>query len=521
MNRRCPRAAIGVIRGMAAGVVLLGTVLGSGLLAGCPRTRAQAPPPRPGQSASELAAAATVLDAVGESVALVEVKLFGAEGVRTRVTTGFVLTADGKLVCPASALTMSVGEEEAYARTVRAVFHPGLEDESSFTCEVLRENRDVGLALLQAEGGDHTPLTVGGEVQPTSPVFLIAAPMGLHSLGAYMGTLAANDGQGAESTLVHTAGVGVADEGPLLDRRGRLIGVSLVRGEDGRARAIPVARITGWLESAPEDEPLPARPGTVVRALLTEAQLVFAERGEEFVLPYDNDVTVTVRQQEHLIAISAPAGALPAGRARVALHFNYDDPYGSLALAEDGSLRWIVRIPAEFASATYLKNVASAGAQRAAAWAEVAAGGDLPDATGLYPGGDETALYERLKTAVVASGLAFEPSGEETFKLLFGNTPAVFVNVYLGVAYVHAFSGGMPGATEDEQEQIARNLLRRNAHIPLGRIALDNYDDLAWEAQVPMDSLTPDYLAALARVGTQEVAGLIEEYGRVPFNETD
>jgi len=505
----------------AAGVALVGVLLAGGLLGGCPSAGGKQAPLRSGQSASELSAASGALEAAGESVVLVEVKLLGGGGSESRRTAGFVLTGDGKLVCAADPLAMSLGDGEAYARTVRAIFSPGLEDEVGYPCEVLRENAQAGLALLQIDRQDLRPLTLGGEAPAETEVFLIAAPLGLRGLAAHAGKVAGAAGGGDALMLVHTAGSGLGGGGPLVDAEGRLVGLSLADGGDGQAQAIPVARIANWLESPPEDEAPPTKPGVVVRSLLEEAELVFKEQGEEFALPYDNGVTVMVGQHENLIVLVVAPGELPAGSALRALRFNYDDPYGCLALGVDGALLWTARIPVEFASAEYLKTVAGVAAQRALAWRDMVAGEEPPDAADLYPGGDDEALLASLEEIVARSELEFEPSGDRTFKLLFGDAPMVRVTVYKGVAYVYAYSGGMPGADAAEQERIGRELLARNARDPLGRLALDNDDDLAWEAQVPMGYLAPEYLAALARAGTQQVAELLEQYGDVPFNEND
>lgn len=496
---------------------MLATMLLSvGLLGGCPGAGGKVAPTRPGQSARELSAAAAVLDRVGPSVALVEVTLLGEGGWQVRSAAGFVLTADGKLVCAAAPLAMSLAGGEAYARTVRAVFHPGLPEEAGYACEVLRENGDAGLALLQIARRDLTPVTLGGEAAVETPVFLIAAPLGLRALAAHAGAVTASDGQ----AVTHSAGAEVAGGGPLLDGEGRLVGLSLAGGADGQARAVPVARIAAWLESPPEDEP-PGGAGVTLRGLLEEAELIFSAQGEEFALPYDNDVTVVAGQRDGVIVLRAAVGQLAEGRALAALHFTYDDPYGALALDDDGALTWVARLPLRFATADYLKTVAAVGARRAEAWAETPAAGELPDATDLYPGGDADALLARLQEVVSASGLGFERSGTVTFATRFGDAPPLRVTVYRGVAYVYAYSGGMPGTGEAEQERIARELLGRNGRDPLGRLALDEDGDLTWEAQVPMSYLTGEYLTLLARTGTQQVVELIEQYGSVPFNETN
>jgi len=87
------------------------------------------------------------------------------------------------------------------------------------------------------------------------------------------------------------------------------------------------------------------------------------------------------------------------------------------------------------------------------------------------------------------------------------------------MAYIYAYSGGMPGEGESERDQVARELLRGNWQLRHGRLSLDKYLDLAWEAQVPIDYLTPAQLAVLVRAGAAEVAALKKKYGVIPFNE--
>jgi len=497
-------------------------ILAALLLAGCPQTESLRPEPKPGQSAEELAAAARVLQQVRDGVALVEVTALTATGSHTRATTGFVLAADGSIVCSAAPLApAAAGEETTYLRTVRAVFHAGTEEERGHDCTVVRANQEVGLALLQAAESDLTPLELGGEVQAGEAVFALSDPAALGVLSAQAGQAVGYEGEGAARMLRHSAGgLGTGAAGVLVDAQGRVIGLAVDRTEAGEGLAIPVARIAAWLESAGEDE-APAEPRTSLGAMLESAELIFEESDGRFELPYKNGMTVLAAQLGDLIVISAALEPLPAGSGLDALRWNYADPYGGLALTPDDALVWLAKVPVQFVTPQYLGALCRVGAVRAQAWSDDPTDASLESAADLYPGGDEEALTGRLGTMVEATGLQHEPSGESSYRMFTESGPAAYTNVYRGAAYVYAFSGGMPGDGAAEQERIAHELLARNWHDPLGRLALDQHDDLAWEGLVPMDDLQPAHLAMLARTCAREIADLESTYGDVPFNEQD
>jgi len=500
-------------------------VLAALLLAGCPpRTEWLRPEPAPGQSAEDLGAAARVLEQVRDGVALVEVTALTDAGSQSQATAGFVLTADGSIVCAAGPLAQAdgaTGGEVVYLRTVRASFCAGTDEERGYDCTVVRENRDVGLALVQAAASDLTPVELGGEVQAGEAVFAVAEPVGLGRLSAQAGQAVGYEGEGSGRMLRHSAGSLGGAEGVLLDGQGRVIGLAVGDAEAGEALAIPVARIATWLESSPEDEAPPAAPGTSLGAMLESADLIFTESDGRFELPYDNDTTVLAAQLGDLIVISMALPALPGGSGLNALRWNYADPYGGLALTPDDDLVWLAKIPVQFATPPYLKEVCRVASVRGKAWIDDPADTSLESSAEYYAGGDTEALTPRLAAIVEATGMPHEPSGERSYRMTTESGPAVYTNVYRGAAYVYAFSGGMPGEDAAEQERIARELLARNWHEPLGRLALDQHDDLAWEALVTMDYLQPEHLAMLARTCAAQVADLQSTYGDVPFNEQD
>jgi len=509
----------------ARAAAALPAALAALLLAGCPpRIEWMRPEPRPGQSAEDLAAAARVLEQVRDGVALVEVTALTDAGSQTHTTIGFVLTADGGIVCAAGPLAQAdgaAGDEIVYLRTVRAIFRAGTDEERGYDCTVVRESQDVGLALLQAGEADVTPLELGGEVQAGEPVFALAEPVGLGRLSAQAGQAVRYEGEGAARMLRCSArGLGGAG-GLLVDGQGRVIGLNVGATESDEGLAIPVARIATWLESPPEDEAPPADPGTSLGAMLESADLIFRESDGRFELPYDNDTTVLAAQLGDLIVISMALPPLPGGSGLNALRWNYADPYGGLALTPDDDLVWLAKVPVQFATAEYLKEVCRVASARGKAWIDDPTDTSLESSEEYYPGGDTEALTPRLAAIVEATGLPHEPGGERSYRMTSESGPPVYTNVYRGEAYVYAFSGGMPGEDAAEQERIARELLARNWHDPLGRLALDEYDDLAWEALVPMDYLQPAHLAMLARTCAAQVAELQNTYGDVPFNEQE
>lgn len=499
-------------------VVLTMTALS---MVGCPRMKPQKPEPKPGQTEAELAAAARIIEKVRGGIPLIEVTVDTASGTEKHTTTGFVLTADGWIVCGTEALEPSSSQpEEALERSVQAIFHAGTQEEWSYSCTVVREDQQVGLALLEADTEGLTALKLGGRVEPGTPVFALTHPLGMRALAAQAGKALGYVETPAGPSLRHNAGVEFGGPGPVVDERGEVLGLTNAGGEDGERVAIAAERIAAWLESLPTETVAPTATPDSLRAMLERAGLIFREEDQRFALPYDNGITVNVGRRGRLIVLSVNLPELPAGDAVQALRWNYADPYGRLALTPEGALVYKATIMAEFCSPRYLKTVADATAVRAKAWIDDPTAVSLDDVGDVYPDGDADVLGPRLQRIVAACGLPYE--GEvDTFSLTPESGPKVWVSLYRGVAYVYLFSGGMPGADEAEQERIGRELLTWNWRSPLCRLALDSYHDLACEAQVPMDYLQPQYLAVIA----QECARLVEEirarYGEVPFNEQD
>jgi hypothetical protein len=322
--------------------------------------------------------------------------------------------------------------------------------------------------------------------------------------------------------LRHTAGGDADVTGPLVDAEGELLGLQIAGAPQDRM-AIPAVEIARWLQSPDPEEMASSEPGQVVSRLLgqTDASYHIDETGEGYVVRRPDGTNLNVRQIEGVVSVAAELGQLYVGDAVEGLRSNYSDPVGAIALKPGGDgqqLRWVAKLPADAATAPYLSDVMRMAVLQAQRWNQLQAGLDPDYPYDHYPGGDEPVQEQRLTEIVAETGMAHE-ARDDYLKLQPDADVPVFTNVFRGMAYVYAYSGGLPGDGSSEQEQVARDLLRRNWELPLGRLALDKHLDLAWEAQVPMDYLTAAHLQALVRVCQAEVTRLEAEYGEVPFNE--
>jgi hypothetical protein len=281
--------------------------------------------------------------------------------------------------------------------------------------------------------------------------------------------------------------------------------------------------IAQWLHTPVPDQLDLSKPGQVLGRILEDMDVQYrvSEAGNGYVLPRASETDLLVRQIEGIVSVEADLGTLHVGNAIEALRSNYSDPVGALALkpAEGADeLMWVARIPADAANAAYLDYITQMADVQIERWRQIAAGLDPGYPYEHYPGGDETALSSELVEILNESGLPHEDSGEG-HRINPGAEVPVYTNEFRGMAYVYAYSGGMPGKDEAEQEQMARELVRRTWELPLGRLSLDKYLDLAWEAQVPVQHLTPEYLKSLVRVGQTEITRIENTYGEIPFNE--
>jgi len=481
---------------------------------------------KPGETPAELNAAGEVLAAVGDSVAIVDVRLASMSGSEQRRTVGVVVGERRRILTDATSLSLEMGQgaqsPTAHTRSIDVIFHSGGDNESRHAAEIVRMGEEHGLALLAVDGEAGPALSLSDDVSDGARAFLIALPMNMSRLVVEAGTVGGYQQTSAGRFLIHSAGHHGDVTGPLVDTRGQLLGLQIAGAPDDRM-ATPAVEISRWLQRPDPDEVVPHEPGQVVGRLLRQADVTYSvdEEGQGYVVHRPDGTHLTVRQVEGVLSVETDLGTLHVGDGIDGLRSNYSDPVGAVGLkpAGDGEqLAWVAKLPADAATAPYLSDVMRMAVLQAQRWSQLQAGLDPDYPYDHYPGGDEPVQEERLAEIVAETGLAYE-EGEDHLKLQPAAAVPVFANVFKGMAYIYAYAGGMPGESASDREQIARELLRRNWELPLGRLALDKHLDLAWEAQVPMDYLTANHLQALVRVCQTEVTRLEAKYGDVPFNE--
>lgn len=502
---------------LLAGVLVLGLActIGRGTVA-----------PRPGETPEELEAAGDVLAAVGGSVPVIDVRVSALAGSEQRRTVGVVVGENRRILMDATALSLEVGEgehaETAHTRSIKVVFHPGGDAERRRDGEVRRMSEEHGLALLSLSDEAPPALPLSDDVSDDSRCFLVGLPLSMSRPVVQAGRVRGYRQTSEGRFLAHTAGHDAHVTGPIVDPRGELIGLQIA-DTPGDRMAIPAVEIAGWMATPDPEELEPSEPGHVVGALLSTMDVPHRlnDAGRGYVLPRPDGADLVIEQVEGIISVRVDLGTLHVGDAIEGLRSNYSDPVGAIALrpvANGERVTWVARLPADVATAPYLSEVTRIASLQAERWRQLQAGLEPDYPYEHYPGGDEEAQETRLAEIIDETGLVCVESGD-ALKLNPEAAVPVFANVFRGMAYVYAYSGGMPGDGASEQEQTALSLLQRNWELPLGRLALDKHLDLAWEAQVPMDYLTADHLQMLVRVCQSEVARLKSTYGDVPFNE--
>jgi len=477
---------------------------------------------------------------IKDAVVLIDVTLT-APGMETGATgSGFVISPDGQIITNAHVVSTMIEDElggttVAESRVVQVIFHPGTPDEAACPAQVLRENHDLDLALLKINLATPAFLELGDSdaVVETSRVYACGHPLGLREISIRTGTVTAHRTWEGRPYIEHDASAEEGNSGgPVVTDQGQVIGVhtlTLVSSGMLTKFAIPSNVVSAWLATPPSEDPDIPIPGGAIRELLAATNLIYNDEGDgSFGIPYDNGVTIHAHQYEDFLRLYGELGELPRGDAAEqgrlaleALRFNYTDPVGRISLWDRGEegrwLYWECQVPMSSATGDYLATIALVGANQVARWDQVLAGQMPGEPSELYPGGDEATLLARLKQQIEAADLHYE-EGESYFKLPYDNDVDVYTQIYKGVVYTYAYTGGMPGANEAEQGQIAIALLKRNWADPFGRLSLDGDFDLVWESQVPADFLTPDYLAIIGATAATQVADFLEVYGRVPFN---
>lgn len=484
---------------------------------------------------------AALVAKIKDAVVLIDVTLTSPQGESGGSGSGFVVSPHGEIVTNAHVVSQLIetdtgGSIVADTRTVQVIFHPGTAQERIFPAQVMRENHDLDLALLKIELDTPVYLDFADSdaIPETAPVFACGHPLGLREISIRTGTVTAHRTWEGRPYLEHDASAEEGNSGgAVVNDRGEVVGVhtlTLVSQGMMTKFAIPSNVVSAWLLTDPAQDPEIPIPGKAVRELLAQTDLIYEElEGGTFSIPYDNDVTVMAHQYQDFLRLYVNLGYLPGDTALArgaialeALRFNYTDPVGRLSVwdqGEDGGLAlyWECQVPMSSASGDYLAMIALDGANQAARWQQVLNGESPEEPTDLYPGGDDAQLLAQLKQHLEATGLVFE-EGAKHFKIPYDNEVNVYAQIYRGVVYTYAYTGGMPGETRAAQGQIAIELLKRNWDDPFGRLSLDADYDLVWESQVPASFLTPDYLAIICATAATQVGAFLEEYGRIPFN---
>ncbi|MGM0492087.1 MAG: S1 family peptidase [Armatimonadota bacterium] len=480
----------------------------------------------PGEKPEEMSAAGEVLDVVGASVPLIRVQVSATSGDDERQTVGVVVGESGRILLDAEALSLTSGTgdgaEFAYSRSIEVIFHPGLDTEHRHQASVVRQDHDSGMALVVMEGGVAPAAPLGDDVSDGARAFLVSDPLSSGRLAVEAGTVREYVTTEAGRFVRHTAGRDADAAGPVFDKEGRLIGLQVEKGPTDRM-AIPAVEIAQWLQSPVPDAGATNESGRALARLLPRIDMQYRvnEDGAGYVIPSPDDIDLLVREASGIITVEVDLGALHVGDAIEALRSNYSDPVGAYALKPTDAaerLVWVARLPTQAANASYLEYILRIGVLQSTRWTRIAAGMEPGYPYEHYPGGDQEALREQLAEVIRETQIPHEASGDG-HRLRPDSQFPVYVSEFQGMAYVYAFSGGMPGQGDAEQDQTARTLLRRNWEMPLGRLALDRFLDLEWEAQVPIEHLTAGHLAALVQVAQEEVSRLQQTHGEVPFNE--
>ncbi|MCD6360857.1 MAG: trypsin-like peptidase domain-containing protein [Armatimonadetes bacterium] len=482
----------------------------------------------------------TLVNKLKDAVVLIEVTLTTPEGEMEASGSGFCISPDGQIVTNAHVVAMTTEDEVgqvivATRRDVKVVFHPATDREEVVPAKVLRENHDVDLALLKIERA--TPAYLGfvnsDSVVETTRIYVCGHPLGLREFSIRTGTVTAHRTWEGRPYIEHDASAEEGNSGgPVVISDGSVAGVhtlTLVSSGMLTKFAIPSNVVTAWLATDPSEDPPPPIPGKRVRELLAATDLHWQEQGTgTFALTPEKGEVVYVHEWEDFLRVFAQLGELPGENAYLkgcaalaALRFNYEDPVGRISLYDDEgtyNLYWEAQVPMSVATPDYLATLSRAGSLQVERWSQFMNAEPLTEISGIYPGGDDAALLKKLEQQLKAAELTYENKDNKYFVVPYDNDVDVYVSIWNGLVYTHFWPGGMPGENLTQQGQYAIEILKRNWDDPFGRIALDTDNDLVWESQVPMDFITPDYLAILCGTCATQVADFWEQYGKNPLN---
>lgn len=502
-------------------------------LAGCPRGGTDSastealPVVVPGSEKSGAA-----LAEVRPALVLVRATFYVASGTVTERGVGFLISDDGHVMTDAAIVTaarnVSGADVVATSRSVEVMLAPSTDQERTVAARVERESPTLGVATLKIDGPtpEYLATVLADGVKDGDTVFACgyAATAGMASVQATR-IAGRREVAGAAFFELKIPARASAAGGPLVTEEGKLIGVltSVAVEDSDQQLAATSDAVTEWLASDAAANPEPPQPGARVKALLDEAGLQHDQSGDGvFLVPYDNETQVVVHQHEDYLRVFVRLGQYDPETGLRALVYNYYDPVGKLSVHtrdDQDVITWEAQVPLRYASAGYLKFIADVAAGHVVRWRNFIEGDEPEDWYDMYPGGDKDQLRDQLRTIITAAvGGDFEET-EKSFKLQ-GDDVDLWVQPFRGVAYIHVYAGGMPGDAKEEQLVNAEECLRRNWNDPLGRLSVDDDNDVVWEVQAPVQYLTADYLAEALDEGRRQVNDYWNKYGHVPFNET-
>ena len=488
-----------------------------------------------------------------DTVVLLETELHFPDGSIDGAGSGFVIDNKGRVITNAHVVAPEFTDDDgnrhlATGRTVKVGFHPGTDLEETLQAEVVRENEDLDLALLKV--AKETPrfldLADSSTVQELTRIICAGHPAGLREISLRTGAITAHRTFEGKKWLEHDAEAEWGNSGgPVVSEDGKVLGV-MARFHWNRILAskwaVPANTLRDWLASGPANAPPiylasadggpvqvtegqrpPTGAKTQLEELLDASGLSYSYGGNgSWQLEYDNQATVYVQEFDDILRAYVIYGDLPTGGAVPALAFSWHDPVGRFSVTQEGDvdkLYWEAQVPMGVVTPEYLRDLCDIGASQVENFmVYLSTEKQLETPTDLYPGGDPDEHFAQLTQMLQDSGLIHEEFDEETFKIPFDNDVDVYVKVFNGMAYVHAYCGGFPGEDEQEMRELGTELLRFNWSDPLGRIAIDDELDVVWECQVPMTYLTADYLGVVAAIGSNRVEEYRGVFGDIPFN---
>ena len=544
-----------------ARVLIFGALLVLGVfLAGCPDSgdgggTAVAPT---GGGTTETATS-DINTLLKDTVVLIETDRQLPDGEVQGGGSGFVINDKGRIITNAHVVAPAFTDDDgnrhvAIGRTVKVVFHAGTDQEETLQAEVVRENEDLDLALLRVSKDTPTFLDLADSesAQELTKIICAGHPAGLREISLRTGAITSRRTFEGKKWLEHDAEAEWGNSGgPIVDEQGKVLGV-MTRFHWNRILAskwaVPANTLRDWLASDPSGDPPvylasadtggatpgrvqvtegdrpPSSAKTQMDELLDATGLSYSYGADgSYAVEYDNNATVYVAEFDDILRAYIIFGDMPPSAGLPALAFSWHDPVGRFSVSEQNGvdkLFWEAQVPMGIVTPEYLRDLCDIGASQVENFLiYITTDKQLETPTDLYPGGDPDELYAQLGEMLEESGLVYEDFDEDTYKVPFENDVDVYVKVFNGMAYVHAYTGGMPGETKEEMRVASIDMLRFNWNDPIGRLAVDDDVDVVWECQVPMTYLTPDYLYVVASVGSNRVTEYWETFGNIAFNE--